>query len=122
MILLNALGCFKCTSSNNDNAGCEDPFVNTNRPLTYYVSVGWAPRDRGGLFPSTQCIKVEVNDGKLLKEKFIFSTHLTAYRKVSYFGDYKFSDSEETAKLRQHLQSTEIKWKQLREHIAEAVL
>lgn len=63
------------------------------------------------MFPSTQCIKIEVNDDKVLKEKIIFSRHLTAYRKVGYFGEFKFSDSEETAKLRQHLQSAEIKWK-----------
>jgi hypothetical protein len=86
LILVNALGCFKCTSSNHDNAGCEDPFVNTNRPLTYYVSVGWAPRDRGGLFPSTQCIKVEVNKNNRSsldkKSKHPMITQCTRCRKV----------------------------------------
>lgn len=98
-IIVNALGCFKCTSTNNDNAVCEpeDPVVNTNR--IYYGSDCCVPRDRGGFFPSTPCIKVEVNDGKVLKDKFTLSTHLTAYCKVCYFGDFKISDSEETTKL-----------------------
>ena len=59
-----SIGCFRCTSMNGNNIDCEDTFNNTDK---YYVSDCWASRkDRIGLFPATECIKMTVSDGNLL--------------------------------------------------------
>ncbi|XP_052098775.1 uncharacterized protein LOC127733457 [Mytilus californianus] len=61
---VNALSCFKCSSRNHDNPGCDDTFMNPDGANSAYLeSDCWAPRTgRTGLFPATQCIKVVVDD------------------------------------------------------------
>ncbi|VDI04697.1 uncharacterized protein LOC143071624 [Mytilus galloprovincialis] len=54
------IGCFRCTSMNGNNKECEDTFNNTGG---FYVTDCWASRkDRMGMFPATECIKMTVTD------------------------------------------------------------
>ncbi|XP_059152518.1 uncharacterized protein LOC131938479 isoform X1 [Physella acuta] len=56
IINVDAIGCFVCTSINHDNPDCEDTFNNTGK---FYQADCWATRrDRVGMFPGTQCIKM----------------------------------------------------------------
>lgn len=57
---VDAIGCFRCTSMNGNNQDCEDTFNNTDK---FYEADCWASRkDRIGLFPATECIKMTVTD------------------------------------------------------------
>ena len=58
---MHGIGCFRCTSMNGNNQDCEDTFNNTDK---FYEADCWASRkDRIGLFPATECIKMTVTDG-----------------------------------------------------------
>lgn len=64
-----SIGCFRCTSMNGNNMDCEDTFNNTNNK--YYKADCWASRkDRIGLFPATECIKMTVSDENYNGHKF----------------------------------------------------
>ncbi|XP_074642761.1 uncharacterized protein LOC141899986 isoform X2 [Tubulanus polymorphus] len=56
----NGIGCYVCTSINHSDPQCEDTFNSTKR--SYYQSECWAGRkNRAGLFPATQCIKLKAS-------------------------------------------------------------
>lgn len=56
------IGCFVCTSINNSEPDCEDTFNNTGK---FYRPVCQAGRkDRAGLFPATDCIKMKAELGE----------------------------------------------------------
>lgn len=55
-----SLGCFRCTSINHSNPECEDTFNNTER---FWEPDCWGTRkNRMGIFPGTQCIKMIAED------------------------------------------------------------
>ncbi|XP_074642760.1 uncharacterized protein LOC141899986 isoform X1 [Tubulanus polymorphus] len=59
----NGIGCYVCTSINHSDPQCEDTFNSTKR--SYYQSECWAGRkNRAGLFPATQCIKLKASIGE----------------------------------------------------------
>ncbi|CAI9732576.1 Hypothetical predicted protein [Octopus vulgaris] len=56
-----SVGCFVCSSFNHSNPACEDPFHNRNNQ--FYHSKCWAShRNRIGVYPATQCIKMVATD------------------------------------------------------------
>ncbi|XP_014782564.1 uncharacterized protein LOC106878003 isoform X1 [Octopus bimaculoides] len=58
---LRSVGCFVCSSFNHSNPECEDPFHNRNN--RFYHSKCWSShRNRIGVYPATQCIKVVATD------------------------------------------------------------
>ncbi|KAL3865097.1 hypothetical protein ACJMK2_006726 [Sinanodonta woodiana] len=61
--VVKTIGCFVCTSFNHNNPDCEDNFNNTDNK--FYKEECWAGRrDRLGLFPGTECVKMIANDEK----------------------------------------------------------
>ena len=63
---ISSIDCFKCGSFNGSDPGCEDPFHH-NISTAYLESPcmsGW--RNRDGLFPASQCIKLS---GYFCKQK-----------------------------------------------------
>ncbi|GAB1603630.1 uncharacterized protein LOC115218997 [Argonauta hians] len=60
---LQSVGCFVCNSFNHSNPDCEDPFNNRNNE--FYNSKCWSShRNRVGVFPATQCIKMVATDSE----------------------------------------------------------
>ena len=59
-----SVGCYTCSSFNNSDPGCSDPF---NPAFSTYVhSCKQGKKDRVGLFPATFCIKMDGISCKLI--------------------------------------------------------
>ena len=61
-----SVGCYTCSSFNNSDPGCSDPF---NPAFSTYVhSCKQGKKDRVGLFPATFCIKMDGISCKLIMD------------------------------------------------------
>ena len=65
---LAVLGCYKCTTINNDTLKdpCKDPFNPGNAPVSIYeADCKSGQYDRVGLFPARYCLKISGTRGIL---------------------------------------------------------
>lgn len=62
--VVQALGCYRCTSVNGSEPLCEDPFFNNLKVSVYQDPCMAGLKGRDGLFPASACVKIKGTFGK----------------------------------------------------------